>query len=411
MIRRISQSLIGISTFLIPFYIFRFDISLFKTNIFEIAVLLSLIACLLQIIKEQNMPKFGSIWLYLFVLAAILAVVFADDKLKALGILKGWFLIPLCYFFTVINSFDIQDYKKLTIPLFCSLLLVSLWAVLQKLGLLQALFYQTQLPELDQYFLAPRRVIGPFDSPNFLAMYILPVAFLTIPIVTFIKTKKARICFFLLYLLPATALLFSGSRSSIIALAAVLIVPTVLYVYKSGNTLLKVGGILTTLVFVGLTVFMVLNPGSRIGSNEARLDIYHYSLQMIGDNWLKGIGLGSYFQVISEFAQDNPSFLKYVLPYALHPHNIFLAMWLNLGLLGLVAFLIIVFRFFIGLAKSYLLENKKASLAPAMAMTAILIHGLFDTTYYKNDLSAVFWLILGFALIIRENNIRSDVAA
>jgi len=35
---------------------------------------------------------------------------------------------------------------------------------------------------------------------------------------------------------------------------------------------------------------------------------------------------------------------------------------------------------------------------------AILVHGIVDTTYFKNDLSAIFWIILAMSVIIGVRN-------
>ncbi len=35
-------------------------------------------------------------------------------------------------------------------------------------------------------------------------------------------------------------------------------------------------------------------------------------------------------------------------------------------------------------------------------MIYILVHGLVDTTYWKNDLALMFWLIIGLGLITFE---------
>ena len=37
-------------------------------------------------------------------------------------------------------------------------------------------------------------------------------------------------------------------------------------------------------------------------------------------------------------------------------------------------------------------------------MTAILFHGLFDTTYLKNDLAAIFWLLIAVSLVLKKQN-------
>ncbi|MDO8444025.1 MAG: hypothetical protein Q7S80_00785, partial [bacterium] len=98
-----------------------------------------------------------------------------------------------------------------------------------------------------------------------------------------------------------------------------------------------------------------------------------------------------------EISKNDIDFQVKTLPSALHPHNVYLAMWLNLGILGLIIFVIMVVNFF---RRLWPQRNYYLALCLMAAMSAILIHGLFDTTYFKNDLSAIFWLILAFAELI-----------
>jgi O-antigen ligase len=92
----------------------------------------------------------------------------------------------------------------------------------------------------------------------------------------------------------------------------------------------------------------------------------------------------------------------------LYPHNIFLNFWVELGLLGLVVYLIITIKFFskllILLKKKY--TNKLLNLGLLASMTTIIVHGLVDVPYFKNDLSILFWLLLSLLSIniIKHNN-------
>jgi O-antigen ligase len=72
-----------------------------------------------------------------------------------------------------------------------------------------------------------------------------------------------------------------------------------------------------------------------------------------------------------------------------HPHNIFLAFWLNAGLLGLLALLAII-----------VLAHLRLTY-PLIALWGLVIHGFFDTPFWKNDLSMVFWLVVGAILILQ----------
>jgi O-antigen ligase len=82
-------------------------------------------------------------------------------------------------------------------------------------------------------------------------------------------------------------------------------------------------------------------------------------------------------------------------PNLSHPHNWLLHVWLELGLLGLVAFGWLVARFwFCARAAQSNIETRWVVAGAAGAMVDLLIHGLIDNSYFLVDLAFVFWLSL-----------------
>jgi O-antigen ligase len=134
------------------------------------------------------------------------------------------------------------------------------------------------------------------------------------------------------------------------------------------------------------------------GGNAVRKEIYHYSIEMVKSSWLMGVGLGSFQNKIGEISANNLAFQMYGMPFALHPHNLFLAVWLNLGLLGMAVFISILVWFYFGSAT---IKDNNVKFSLVAAMSSILIHGLFDTTYFKNDLSMIFMIIISILAISR----------
>jgi O-antigen ligase len=121
---------------------------------------------------------------------------------------------------------------------------------------------------------------------------------------------------------------------------------------------------------------------------------------MIKSHPVTGIGLDNFQGEILKLSAGNISFQQNILSYALHPHNLFLAMWLYVGLGGLIAFLILILQFF---GRAFHSLHDKMAIFPIAAMTAMLAHGLVDTTFFKNDLSALFFITLAFVIIINQN--------
>lgn len=395
---KITTWLLCLTIFLIPFYFFRFKILGLPTNILELSVLILTLLVAVNLFISGRRWRFGSVLPCLFVLVAFAAVYLAEDRTRALGQAKGWFLIPVMFYWSLINTISRENLKKLSVPVFISLMIISVWAILQKAGVITTLFYQTSDNSFYQYLVGNFRVFGPFESPNYLAMFLVPMGFLSLPIFDLIKTRVAKIILGLLYLLPFLSILYSGSRGGVIALIVSLLI--YLYVTKTGSIHSKTLSISLSVMALVAGILFLYRYGFNPESDSIRLDIYHYAGQLLQASWFCGIGLGEFQDKIATLSQNAESFKTFALPYAIHPHNVYLAVWLNLGLAGIIVFAGIIIDF---LKKMFQADRNSLIFAGAfMAMLAILIHGLFDTTYFKNDLSMIFWLIVAIATVNRK---------
>jgi O-antigen ligase len=281
--------------------------------------------------------------------------------------------------------------------------LVSVWALLQKVGLISTLFYQVNDSSFSLY-LSEGRSFGPFESPNYLAMFLSPVFFLSLPFFDLVKKKSTRLFFGGMMILPLLAIYFTNSRGGVIStVICVFVYLNYRYInHRSANKVRPFHQIVFTflLVFINAAYLFYATRFVNVssGGDSVRIEIYKYSLKILKSDWLLGTGLGNFQGRIGQISVGNFSFQEYALGYALHPHNLLLAVWLNLGLLGLIAAVYLIIIFFKKCFNS--VEMIRASLIAAMF--AILIHGLFDTTYFKNDLSAIFWLLIAGAFVLNR---------
>lgn len=409
---KILNILCYLSIFLIPGYFFRIQILGFKTNVFEIILLLTFLLLIMDYSFDLTIKKFswGNLWIYLFLLAGFLGVIISGDKTHAAGILKGWIIFPIILYILIVNYFDKKSLPKISVFIYISLTVISLWALMQKIGLVSTLFYQVGDKGFDQYLGPNFRTFGPFESPNYLAMYLVPAVFMALPLIGPLRSKLLKILIASSFLLPLLALYFSTSRGGAVALASS-ILAFLLFLYFKSKTFKKSFESLSNILILGLilvsTIFLIyavriISPNQ--GGDSIRLEIYNYSLQLLKDNSILGIGLGSFQEKIALISIQRPSFQQFGLSYALHPHNLYLALWFNLGLLGLVSFCALVL-----IAVKDLFTSQKELFQRSCifaGLIAVLVHGFFDTTYFKNDLSAIFWLLLAMSFILHNNAIE-----
>lgn len=422
-----------LTTFLIPFYILRFEVLGIPTNVFEVAVLLLLGAVAISVLKNKKTscrkgfslllegwksdPVVRAILIsgIIFIISSVLGIVNAGFSEESLGIFKSWVMVPILLALAISyqlsaarknderNSLTASSYKLAAVfcGLYASVLAVSGIAVLQRLGVVGSLLYQVGDQSFNQYLGENFRAFSIFESPNYLAMFIVPATLISAGLLSKFKDQKSKFwkkAYYLSSILPLLALILSESRAGLIALVGSLGIMGVALLYRKleragQKTLLLISAAILSSVFCILVFKFALRPDT----DAIRFQIYQFSWTMVKENWLTGIGAGNFHQVLSSMPIEG-THIADNLSYAIHPHNLYLALWLSFGLLGLCSFLSLSFW------SIYLLLKKSspASLFILAALSAILIHGIFDTTYLKNDLSAIFWLIVTLALIAND---------
>ncbi len=117
-------------------------------------------------------------------------------------------------------------------------------------------------------------------------------------------------------------------------------------------------------------------------SGQIRVSMWKEAVEVIKERPLLGAGLASYSERVDQY---HTTVNGEGIEIFHHPHNIFLTMWVNLGLLGLLGFVLILIGF-------YLKGFKHAPIFIA-TMTVIVVTGLVDSPYIKNDLAVIFWVL------------------
>lgn len=318
---------------------------------------------------------------------------------RALGIFKGWILFPIGYFF--IARYYFREKPSLID-----------WALKALFGSAVALaFLALWQVWTDSYLTVDFRASGPFESANYLALYLVPaVVYGIFTLLNFgnsdqknNETEKRVVEFVLMLggtILLLAAIYFSKSYAGWISIAGSSLVGLLLFLRKRSE---KVRKISVSLIFLLIGIFFFTQIStekfsqfldySNRSSTSVRLQVYEIAWNLIKENPVLGIGLGQFEQVY----QVNAARILGFAPFEwvmIHPHNVFLAVWLNLGLLGFCAFLWILYR-----ALGWIFEeNAQGRSVIALMLISILIHGVFDSHLFKNDLAFEFWLLMAMLI-------------
>ena len=357
-----------------------------------------------------------------FFIGIIIGVFVAEDKRSALGIFKGWVFDPFLFFLLFIYAIKTKR------ELFQSIVAVSIGPLIVSLYGFWEIANKAFLSD-------PARLDSIFVSANHFTLYTVPLAVLmlgAIVYVFFIPKEKWR-------------KYFTWYESAVLSCA---LAATVAAVYLSNSyggwiTLLGAGFVLWlflprsklkyAILGIGLAVALPIfgmaykKTGFRHvdefwkGKNDsvsARIIIWDGAFALIKQNPILGVGLGQFQEAYVGYVEGlEEAPIERDVPF---PHSLYLTLWLEATLVGLIGFILMMIVFywrglsvFLGKKKSNFnfLEREKGRFLlalPLSAMSAILIHGLVDTTYFKNDLSFVFWFIAGLELAIAGNICGAD---
>jgi len=322
----------------------------------------------------------------LFLGAAFLTLLVRHD-LTALGILKGWILFPLLYFWILRQVF----YQKPSLVPFALRSLLFGGTVLAGIALFQ---------EWQGTVLTPDgRASGPFESANYLALYLGPLVVYALFAFFESEDKQDKLFLALAGVLCAAALFLTESYASFIAVGFACALGAYLKRDLWWAKRFWLGGAAIVL-FSGLLASQWGSPKLEQfldfegrSSSSVRIEVYQTSLHLLKLHPFGGIGLGHYAEAYTEAAPVvlGKSPMEWVM---IHPHNIVLAFWLNMGFLGLFAFVWLCVR---ALAWLFEPQAKERRLA-ALMLVCILVHGMFDTPYFKNDLAFQFWFLMAILL-------------
>lgn len=366
------ENLIYFSLAAIPLYLARCTIFGIPTNIFELLAVACVVIFFFQ--KKSAVELYSGRKKYLLLLGLLLmgliiSALLNDNQRSELGIIKSWFIIPLLFSAVVTASVKKENIFK---ALYLSAFFVS------ALALVYFFLGQVTFDGRLQAF---------YNSPNYLAMYLAPailIGFFNL------RENKKFYGFSLGVILAGFYLTLSYAAWLALVFAGIL----TFLVVKRGKKAWKIGLILLSI----LVLFLLLQIGTQKMSDfvqfnkrssvASRIMIWSVAGKIISNNWLVGIGPGNFQEKYLAYQKYFPPYLEWAVP---QPHNLFLAIWLQAGLVGFIGFVSLLVLWFADVWK-----QKKNSLLAGLSlaiMLYILLHGLVDTTYFKNDLATVFWLV------------------
>jgi O-antigen ligase len=364
----------------------------------------------------------------LFLLAATAATLAAHFRVYALRQYRLVILEPIVYYLLCVAL--LRDARGMTRALWA---LVGAGILVSVLGLGQYLFRPDTLT--GYYFSGPaahpvshalHQVTSVYGSPNNLGLLLdraIPVAaVLALALWTLSRRLHAGLpeavpTTLLGILCMAIVLVLSGTRAGQVAAVAVTVIALLLWRGRR-EPRLELGALGAVIVGTAAVLWR-----ARHGlSNNAHVHIWLSSLKMVRDHLLLGVGPDNFlYYYVDPKNIDIHNAAERCIPTTLtlpakhymdpaawqepcisHPHNVILDVWLSTGLVGLIAFVLVVAGFALLALRNLRTPTHGSERAIQVACVAIVVatlgHGLVDNSIFVPDLAVAFWLALALTV-------------
>ena len=253
------------------------------------------------------------------------------------------------------------------------------------------------------------RAFSTFGQPNFLASWLL----LVLPLSVYLSFKSrsfyARFGWLVAFLLQLIALVLTGSRAGLFGLVLMVLMVLIYYFKKIVvSRRAKIAVVLSGLAVVALIFVAFDNFSSgrmrelkqlNYGSLGARVNLYQAAFQAWPDHFWLGHGLENTENVFIRYYANDWGVYGNVGQSADRAHNLILDVLLAGGVLGLVAWILLVF-FFFRLGSGPLAATGYADLRRALMLGAgaYLFSLLFGFSVVTTEI--YFWFFLALLIFM-----------
>jgi O-antigen ligase len=381
----------AITCALMPWYTVRWHYGPLPTTLLETGILVTLAVFALESWRRRMMPAWRSPFTLpalLFIVAGAISVLVAPSHSAALGLYRAYILEPIAFFLAL--SHAVRSWAQAR-PILLGLAISGIALALpNEYVVLQAIRHHS-------LNLAGAPPVAIYQTPNAVALFLVPLIALAAAIAIYSPDRRDRwaAVAYLLLTLPAALLTFSrGGYVALLVIGLLLALSHRSRVWLVPSLAL-IAAAFSRIPAVATRIGHQLNPADPNNSLDQRMRLWKATLRMLQDHPIFGTGLSGFARNINGY-RDVSGYSDTLI----YPHNILLNFWTETGLLGLAAFAWIfvsagrvAWRGWRAGSRSW----RPLQLGVMLALTGMLVHGLVDVPYLKNDLSLEFWVLLGLS--------------
>lgn len=360
-----------------------------------------------------KLPKEFAVCILILLVAGFLQVAWREIYPPVLSTpfeyFRSLFIYPLVLVVIFYQTFDEKLFQRFLRNFVLMTGVFCLFALLQ--------YFSGIFPGESKDFMG--RLVWPYidfvtlkaSSANWVAFFVTP-GFLISFILGFEKllSKKFDRTFVIYSLVSALAGLALYLVQSYGAYAAIFVSISLFLFRRLGFK--QFAGIFLILILIGVGMFLVQKNSFKYKVLSHQVDNYKYedslstreqilkvNVAMIKEQPFWGVGLNlyqQYFEKNQERILGKQINEGHIPP---HPHNFFIGFYANLGLLGFVAILTLILIIFV--------QGRFNPKNPAIfVLVAMMVHGLIDSYYWKQEIAYNFWLIILMYYLFAEKSTK-----
>jgi len=374
---------------LAPAYTVRWHYGGYPTTLLETAIVLTLLLFAIETVRQRTSIEWRTPFTgpaAIFLLAGALAVVTAPDVRAAAGLYRAYLIEPMA-FFIVLAAVAQAPHRALFIAAGLMTGGVAL-AIPNAITVIEAARHHT----LDLSGTPP---VAIYQTQNAVALFLLPLIALASSLLLYAQRFERLLGAFFLAI-GAPAFILTLSRGGYLALGAVLL--GLALTHRRRLWLVAVAAIaaaiFTRIPAIAVRIGHDLNFTDPTNTLVGRVPLWNATLQLLAHNPIFGAGLSGFETRLGPYWNANHP------DRFIYPHNILLNFWVATGVLGVFAFgwlVLVAFRLCWRQWRRGARDWAPFQLGVFLALVGIVVHGLVDVPYFKNDLSLEFWVLLAIS--------------
>ncbi|MBL4938120.1 O-antigen ligase family protein [Clostridium sp. YIM B02515] len=344
--------------------------------------------------------NYFSIFATLLLVMMLVSSVYAKYKLPAVSEsfrFSGYIILYFIIKYEVNDKNTIDNIIKCFIATTSFLCIIGLIQIFTRIGVSEFIYHGS--------FGTRVRVPSTLGNPNSFGGLLLLSIFPVIMLCINERKKKTKLLYLICSLLMFSNIILTESRNAWLGLAIGSVILAIIYNIKLIFAFLGIGTV--TLLFPQVSTR--LKELTDMSQNIGRIRLWEIALIIIKEHPIRGIGNGNYQKLYSYYITKYPQ-LRYNDHKEFSVHNNYLKIQSELGIIGTIGFLGMIFSAMIRIKKliSMNIDDKyvaffKGALASLAAFAFI---NMSDDFFMVPKIASYFWIIIaiGEALHYKVNN-------